>query len=228
MGRFTGQVVFVTGGSSGIGAEACQLFINEGAKVFVADLEERNITQRLGSEHARYMRCDVSQQQDCEAAIQACLEKHGRLDVLFANAGILHPYNTVPDQPVDVFHRVMEINLHGLFYLAKAAIPLMRKQGKGVIVATSSTSGLGGDHGNSAYCVSKAGVVNLCRVMALDHAKDNIRVNAVCPGYVSLKHYHDGRFSYLTRPTFLLFRTDDVLSHPHILIFLSHCRFSRR
>lgn len=186
MDRFTDQVVFVTGGSSGIGAEACQLFVNEGAQVFVADLEEKNIIQRLGAEHAHYFHCDVAKQEDCDAAVRACIEKYGRLDVLFSNAGILHPYNTVPDQPVDVFHRVMQTNLDSLFYLSKAAIPLMQKQGKGVIVVTASISGLAGDHRNSAYCVSKAGVVNLCRVMALDHARDNIRVNAVCPGYVSV------------------------------------------
>ena len=200
MSRFTGQVVFLTGGSSGIGAKACQLFVSEGAQVFIADLEERNIVQRLGLENAHYMHCDVSNQRDCETAIKACIEKYGRLDVLFANAGILHPHNTVPNQPVDVFHRVMQINLHSLFYLAKATIPQMQKQGKGAIVATSSISGLGGDNGNASYCVSKAGVVNLCRVMALDHAKDNIRVNAVCPGYISPKHNHNWHFLYFSFP----------------------------
>ena len=186
MNRFTGQVVFVTGGSSGIGAEACQLFVQEGAQVFVADVEERDIVRRLGAEHAHYMHCDVAKNEDCAAAVGACIEKYGRLDVLFANAGILHPYNTVPDQPVEVFHRVMQINLDSLFYLARATVPLMQKQGKGAIVVTASISGLAGDHRNPAYCASKAGAVNLCRVMALDHARDNIRVNAVCPGYVSV------------------------------------------
>ena len=141
--------------------------------------------QRLGSEHAHFERCDVSSPESCKSAVNACIERFGRLDILCANAGILCPYNTVPNQPVDVFQRVMQTNLNSLFYLARVAIPQMQKQGKGVIIATASTSGLGGDYGTSAYCTSKAGVINLCKVMALDHAKDGIRVNALCPGYVS-------------------------------------------
>ena len=75
MYRFAGQVIFVTGGSSGIGAETCQLFVNEGGQVFVADLEENNIIKRLGAEHAYYMHCDVAKQEDCEAAVRACIKK---------------------------------------------------------------------------------------------------------------------------------------------------------
>jgi meso-butanediol dehydrogenase/(S,S)-butanediol dehydrogenase/diacetyl reductase len=185
MGKFSNQVVFITGGSSGIGAETSRHFIDEGAQVFVADIEERDIVQSLGSKNAHFMRCDVSNSTSCEEAIAACIQQYGRLDILFANAGMLQPSKSVVEQSIEVFHRVMETNLYSLFYLARSAIPQMQKQGKGVILATASTSGLGGDWGNAPYCASKAAVINLCRVLAIDHADEGIRVNALCPGFVS-------------------------------------------
>ena len=182
--RFTDQVALVTGGTSGLGADTAELFHQEGAKVFVVDLEERDILKRLGDKNAHYQRCDVSSPEDCEKAIAACIEKFGRLDVLFHNAGRLAPVGTVVDHDVKLFQDVINTNLCGLFYLGRAAIPQMRKQGKGAIVATASTSGRFGDYGLCAYSASKAGTINLIRTMALDHAKEGIRINAVCPGYM--------------------------------------------
>lgn len=179
--RFTDQVVLVTGGSSGLGAETSQLFIDEGAKVFIADLEERSILKRLGP-NAHFQRCDVSDPESCESAINACVEKFGRLDVLFHNAARLGPVSTVPNHDLALFQQIINTNLCGAFYLARVAIPQMQKQGKGVIVNTASTSGLAGDFGLCSYGAAKAGIVNLTRIMALDHAKENIRVNCVCPG----------------------------------------------
>ena len=180
--RFTGQVVFVTGGSSGLGAETCQLFIDEGAKVFVTDLEERGIVKRLGS-NSTYQRCDVSDPQDCERAINACIEKYGRLDVLFNNGARLAPVATVVEHDLTLFQQVINTNLCGLFYLCRIAIPQMRKQGRGAVVATASTAGLSGDYGLCSYSAAKAGTVNLIKTMALDHAREGIRINCVCPGY---------------------------------------------
>lgn len=144
--RFTDQVVFVTGGTSGLGAETSQLFVDEGAKVFVTDLEERSILKRLGP-NAFFMRCDVSKPEDCEAAINACIEKWGRLDVMFHNAGRLAPVSTVVDHDVALFQQVINTNLCSAFYLARIAIPQMRKQGKGAIINTASTAALSGDYG---------------------------------------------------------------------------------
>lgn len=180
--RFTDQVVFVTGGSSGLGAETCQLFIDEGAKVFVTDLEERGILKRLGP-NASFQRCDVSSPEDCEKAIKACIEMYGRLDVLFHNGARLAPVSTVVEHDLKLFQDVINTNLCGLFYLSRIAIVQMRKQGQGAIVATASTAGLGGDYGLCSYSAAKAGTVNLIRTMALDHAREGIRVNCVCPGY---------------------------------------------
>ena len=182
--RFAGHVVFVTGGASGLGAEACQLFINEGAQVIVADLEERDILQRLGSTNASFQKCDVSNPEQCEVAIKACIDKHHRLDVLFHNAARLAPISTVVDHDLDTFQKVINTNLCSLYYLARAAIPQMRKQKKGAIVVTGSTSGLAADFGLCSYNAAKAGIINLARTMAIDHAREGIRVNIVCPGHM--------------------------------------------
>ncbi|KAH7073468.1 3-oxoacyl-reductase [Paraphoma chrysanthemicola] len=176
--RFINRVVLVTGGSSGLGAATAELFLQEGAKVFITDLEQRDILERLDSPDVYFQKCDVSNASDCENAIQACVEKFGRLDVLFHNAGRIAQVTSVVDLDVATFDAVIQTNLSSLFYLARAAIPHMRKQGKGSIVSTASISATGGDYGMSAYTASKAGMVNLTRTMALDHAKEGIRVNS--------------------------------------------------
>ena len=177
--------MLVTGGSSGLGAATSQLFIDEGAKVFVTDLEERGIVEKLGgSKNVTYMKCDVSSPEDCSAAVKACVEKYGKLDVLFHNAARLGVTSTVVDHDVEMFQKVINTNLCSGFYLARAAIPEMRKQGKGAIVNTCSTSGLAGDYGLCSYNAAKAGMVNLTKAMALDHAREGIRVNCICPGYM--------------------------------------------
>ena len=181
--RFEGKVVFVTGGSSGLGKASCVQFIDEGAEVFIMDLEEKSILQHLGSK-ARFHQGDVGKPEDCEAAIKACVEQLGKLDILFHNAAQPCPMTTVPYHDLDLFKQIINTNLCALFYLARIAIPQMQKQGKGVIVVTASTSAMAGEHGLPSYSASKAGMLNLMRTMAIDHAKENIRINAICPGYM--------------------------------------------
>ncbi|OQV06495.1 hypothetical protein CLAIMM_11052 [Cladophialophora immunda] len=181
---FANKVVFVTGGSSGLGAETCELFIQAGATLFITDLAERDILKRVGTEKATFQKCDVSNPEDCENAVKACIERFGRLDVLFHNGARLGACATVVDHDITLFQQVVNTNLCGLFYLARVVIPQMRKQGKGTIVSTASTAGLAGDYGLCSYSAAKAGLVNLTRTMALDHAQENIRVNCVCPGYM--------------------------------------------
>ena len=180
--RFHNRVVFITGGSSGIGAATAALFVAEGAKVFIADLEARDIISSLGSSNATFQKCDVSSPEDCAAAVEACIKTYGKIDILFHNAGTLCPPAYVPDVDVAAFHKVLLTNLGGLFYLSKAAIPHMRKQGGGAIIATASTSGFSGAMSIAPYAASKAAIINLTKTMALDHAKDGIRVNCVVPG----------------------------------------------
>ncbi len=149
----------------------------------VADLEERGILKSLGSS-ASYEKCDVSSPESCESALNSCIAKHGRLDVLFHNAACLAPVATVIDHDLATFQRVVNTNLCSLFYLARVAVPQMKKQGKGSIVVTGSTSGLAADFGLCAYNAAKAGIMNLARTMAIDHIRDGIRVNIVAPGHM--------------------------------------------
>ena len=182
--RFTDQVVLITGGSSGLGEATSRLFAEEGAKVFITDLEERDIVAKLGSDKVVFHRCDVSSHEDCATAIKACIDHFGRLDILFHNAGMGGSYGSVVDQSIESFHKVTDTNMHSLYYLSREAIPQMRKQGKGAIIATASTAGISGYVGLAAYATAKAGTVNLIRTMALDHAREGIRINCVCPGYM--------------------------------------------
>lgn len=153
--RFTDQVVFVTGGTSGLGAATAQCFLEEGARVFVTDLEERSILKKLGSDNAFFMKCDVSSPEACEAAIKACIDKWGRLDVLFHAAARLAPISTVVDHDLALFQAVINTNLCSAFYLARIAIPQMRKQGKGAIINVASTSALYGDYGTPLGCCDR-------------------------------------------------------------------------
>lgn len=181
--RFQDKVVFVTGGASGLGAATSQLFVDEGATVVVADLEERGILKTLGSS-ASYEKCDVSSPESCESALNSCIATHGRLDVLFHNAACLAPVASAIDHDLATFQRVINTNLCSLFYLARVALPQMKRQGKGSIVVTGSTSGIAADFGLCAYNAAKAGIMNLARTLAIDHIRDGIRVNIVAPGHM--------------------------------------------
>lgn len=181
-GRFEGKIVIVTGGASGIGKAAASLFAAEGARVAIGDVQDA-----AGEAHARtlgtafYQHCDVSQQADVEAFVGETVKRHGGVDVLLNNAGI-SSFSETPDLSSTDWHRVVAINLHSIFYFCKAVIPLMKAKGKGAIVNIASTSGTRGDAGFSAYSATKGGVINYTRTLAIDHGKDGIRANAVCPG----------------------------------------------
>lgn len=185
--RFTGKVAVVTGGVSGIGVETVRLLVAEGARVVVGDLNEaagQALVAELGAEHVDFMRCDVSCSADVLALVQLAAARFGGLDILFNNAGIGNALTTTPEQSEESWLHVIAVDLHSVFYGCKHAIPLMRQRGGGVIVNTASISGLAGDYGFSAYSAAKGAVVNYTRTLALDHAHENIRVNALCPGLV--------------------------------------------
>ncbi|QDX82398.1 3-oxoacyl-ACP reductase [Denitratisoma sp. DHT3] len=185
-----GRVALVTGGTSGIGAATVREFIAHGARVMIAGIEDQagaamvaELCAAHGAEAARYVHADVGDLAAVEAMLAATDQAYGRLDILVNNAGVGN-YGETPDLAPEQWHRVLDINLNSIFYSCKFAIPLMRRQGGGAIVNIASISGMAADYGFTAYAASKGAAINYTRALALDHARDNIRVNAVCPGLI--------------------------------------------
>ena len=183
--RFAGKVVAITGAASGIGAACARRFAEEGARVWLGDRNEeggRGLADAIGSA-AGFRALDVRELAQVEAFAQGAVDRFGRLDVMFNNAGI-GAFGKAPDLDPATWHDVIAVDLHAVFYGSRAAIPHLRRAGGGAIVNTASISGLRGDYGLAAYNAAKGAVVNLTRTLAIDHAREGIRVNAVCPGPV--------------------------------------------
>jgi meso-butanediol dehydrogenase/(S,S)-butanediol dehydrogenase/diacetyl reductase len=181
--RFADKVVLITGAASGIGAALARRFVAEGAQVVLGDRNEQAggaLAAELGA-RAAFLPVDVSANEQVERFVGGAVARWGRIDVLCNNAGI-GSYGQTPDVPPVVWRTVLETDLFSVFYLCRAAIPHLRAGGGGSIVNTASISGLAGDYGLSAYNAAKGALVNYTRTLAIDHAREGIRVNAVCPG----------------------------------------------
>lgn len=186
--RLPNKVALITGGNSGIGEATALLFAKEGAAVAVAARDEsrgRAVVEQINTNAGKgiFVRVDVRKPDDCRHAVAETVNAFGRLDILFNNAGVFIPQTAVECSPEDWQFQI-DVNLTGTFLMSKYALKPMLAQRSGVIINNSSGWGLvGGDHA-VAYCASKGGVVLLTKAMAIDHGRDGIRINCICPGDV--------------------------------------------
>ena len=187
--RFQDKVLLITGAASGIGAATAERFLAEGARLALADYNADNLESFAANldptgERTFTRVVDVRELDEVTAFTDDTAAHFGQLDLVLNNAGI-GAYGETPDMDPQSWHDVLATDLSSVFYGTRAAIPHLRRAGGGAIVNTASISGLVGDYGFSAYNAAKGGVVNYTRTTALDHARENIRINAVCPGPIT-------------------------------------------
>ena len=172
MSRLPGKIAIVTGAGSGIGKATVELFRSEGATVIGADLCGADVD------------CDAGDEAAVKALVDAVVADHGRLDIMFANAGVSGGFDGIFDQDASAWAEILRINLIGPFLAIKYAAPAMKASGGGSIIATASVAGLRAGAGGPAYSASKAGVINLVKVAATQMVGSGVRVNAICPGLI--------------------------------------------
>jgi len=188
--RLNNKVALVTGGSSGIGRAAAQLFAREGAKVVIADInveggEETLRSVRDAGGEAHFIRTDISNAVDVEELINKVIDLHGKLDCAYNNAAIFGELLSIVDHTEETWGQAIETNLKGTWLCTKYEIPQMLKQGSGSIVNVTASSGIkSGRPFLAAYATSKAGIISLSKVAAMEYAEYGLRINVICPSHV--------------------------------------------
>lgn len=187
MGKLDGKTAIITGGTSGIGAATVRLFVENGARVLTADIQDEKgaaIAHALG-ENAVYSHADVRQESDVKALVDRALTEFGRLDCIFNNAGIPGPGGPIDTVPSEEFDATMAVHLRGVFLGIKYAAPVMKRQGAGSIINTGSVAGLHTGYAGHAYSAAKAAIIHFTRSVAMELGESGVRVNCICPGGIA-------------------------------------------
>jgi meso-butanediol dehydrogenase/(S,S)-butanediol dehydrogenase/diacetyl reductase len=186
--KLKGKVAVITGGSLGLGKETALLFYREGAAVIITGRTEKTLKEAVDEARSQgdggeieYLVADVSKEEDCRHTVEFAINKYGRIDILFNNAGVLWVYNT-HETPLEIWDKTFDINVRGTFMMSKFTIPHMLNQGHGCIINNSSILGSRAAPECSAYIATKGAITQLTRAMAVEYAQQGIRVNAICPG----------------------------------------------
>jgi len=184
--KLDGRVAVITGAADGIGEASARLFIQEGARVVVADIDDERgqaVVKELGPK-AIYFHTDVTRETDIKAAIDLAVGNFGRLDCMYNNAGGAGMFAPIQDIPVDAFDKTMALLLRAAFISIKYAAPIMKAQGSGSIINTGSVAGFRTGDSDHSYAIAKAGIIHLTRMAAMELGESNIRVNSISPGFV--------------------------------------------
>ena len=199
MGSLDGKVGVITGGASGIGEATVRKFVEEGARVVIADLHEGRgnaLAEELGAAATSFVKTDVASEDDVVAAIQAAQRKFGRLDSIFNNAGFGGVGGPIDETDMAGYDTTMAVLLKGPIMGMKHAAPIMKEQGGGTIISTASVAGIRTNAGPHVYSAAKAAVIHLTKSVAVELAPFGIRVNCVCPGAIATRIF--GGFMQLT------------------------------
>ncbi|MHA2039197.1 MAG: glucose 1-dehydrogenase [Promethearchaeota archaeon] len=214
MGKIDGKVAVITGCASGIGKATTKLFIQEGARVVIGDIQDdlgKALADELGP-NAIYQHANVRSEEHIKKLIDLAVDKFGKLDVMFNNAGFGGAGGPIDETPVDAWDVTMEVMLRSVFLGIKNAVPIMKKQGYGSIISTASVAGMRTGFGPHAYSTAKAGIIHLTHTTAMELGEFNIRVNCVAPGGIATAIFGRGfgftqeraeMLSNILKPTFL-------------------------